>query len=143
MTAVGVAAGVMRQPLDVPGEADLFTGPHVYLWHFAEPWGAGHAARHYTGVAADLEERTLRHLSGRGSRLLLYVVNAGIDITLARVWPCATLKAAYLLERRIKRLGGAARYCPLCRGERALRWGQFSGRFSVSRPRRRARRVSQ
>jgi predicted GIY-YIG superfamily endonuclease len=79
----------------------------VYLLHFDRPY---RHARHYTGWAADLDTRLAEHAAGRGARLLQVVKDAGIGWTLARTWTGATRAT----ERRLKRTGGASRYCPRC-----------------------------
>lgn len=79
----------------------------VYLLHFDRRY---QHAGHYTGWAADLNARLAEHAAGRGARLLTVVRDAGINWTLARTWPGSRGR-----ERQLKRQGGAARRCPLCR----------------------------
>jgi predicted GIY-YIG superfamily endonuclease len=82
----------------------------IYLLHFSSAYKH---ARHYTGWTGDLGARLARHAAGDGSRLLAVVHAAGITWQLARTWPGPRSR-----ERQIKRQGGAARRCPLCRAER-------------------------
>jgi hypothetical protein len=80
----------------------------VYLLHFDKPY---RHAGHYLGwTEGELSDRIAAHLCGRGARLLAVVVASGISFDLARVWP-----GDRHLERRLKKRGGAARLCPLCR----------------------------
>jgi len=80
----------------------------VYLLHFARPYGH---ARHYTGVAENLERRLHQHRKGRGARLMEVANQAGIDWTLARTWEGDRTR-----ERQLKKQGGASRHCPICKG---------------------------
>lgn len=83
-------------------------GPGVYLLHFTRRY---RHAGHYTGWAADVARRLDEHRAGRGARLVEVVTAAGVPWQLARVWPGADRAK----ERRLKRSGGASRYCPVCR----------------------------
>jgi hypothetical protein len=104
----------------LPGQAvdrsDL-TRPHpggtVYLLHLDPPFGH---AKHYTGWASDLYGRLAHHGTTTGANLLLHAAKAGGSWTLARTWP-----GDRYLERRLKRSGGAARRCPICRPDLAVR----------------------
>lgn len=91
------------------GRAAAPTGSGVYLLHFERRY---RHAGHYTGWASNIAARLEEHRRGRGARLVEVVTAAGIDFELARVW----LGADRSKERRLKRSGGASRYCPLCRG---------------------------
>lgn len=79
----------------------------IYLLHFDRPY---RHARHYTGWTTDLTSRLAEHQCGHGARLLAVVHGAGIGWTLARTWTGTRTR-----ERALKRQGGAARRCPLCR----------------------------
>lgn len=88
----------------------------VYLIHFEEPY---RHARHYLGVAVDLEERLRQHHAGTksgGARLMEVVSQAGIAWRVVRVW-----EGGRGLERRLKRWHGSARLCPICQAERKSR----------------------
>jgi hypothetical protein len=95
----------------------LLTRPHpggtVYLLHLDPPFGH---ARHYTGWASDLYGRLTHHGTSDGANLLWHAAKAGGTWTLARTWP-----GDRNLERRLKRAGGAARRCPVCRPDLAAR----------------------
>jgi hypothetical protein len=58
----------------------------------------------------DLPARLKDHSCGRGARLMEVITAAGIGFALARTWP-----GSRALERRLKRRGGHARLCPICR----------------------------
>lgn len=96
----------------------------VYLLHFERPL---QHAQHYLGFTDDTNHETNRavetrlsyHLAGRGSRLMKAVVLAGIEVTVARVWPHASRE----FERKLKRSNGHRVFCPLCIGEAAYRRG--------------------
>ena len=90
----------------------------VYLLHFERPY---HHARHYLGFTEDLDTRLEAHRTGdphTHHRLMQVVAAAGIGFVLARTWN--TEDRAF--ERRLKRWKCAPRLCPICSGERALRW---------------------
>jgi hypothetical protein len=86
----------------------------IYLLHFDRPIGdlsnpRGFAS-HYTGWTLNLPGRLVDHAAGRGARLMEVVADAGIGWQLARVWAGPRAR-----ERSLKRSGGAARRCPVCR----------------------------
>src|SRR4051812_12502200 len=78
----------------------------IYLIHFDRPFGH---ATHYLGWTADLPARLEAHATGRGSRLMEVVTDAGITWKLARTW-----RGDRYRERRLKERGGKSRMCPLC-----------------------------
>lgn len=88
----------------------------VYLLHFVDPATRESRpyrhARHYLGYTAgtDLVERMRCHRNGRGARLVAVILAAGLDFTVARVWPDGGRR----LERKLKRLHNAPRLCPIC-----------------------------
>ena len=85
----------------------------VYLLHFAEKY---YHAQHYLGFTEDLEARIERHKTGNGSPLVRAVVNAGIEIELARTW-----SGDRKLERRLKdRHNTPKQLCPICRGDQQM-----------------------
>lgn len=83
----------------------------VYLLHLDPPYKH---ARHYTGWASsgNLGYRLAHHAAGTGANLLRYAAKDGGTWRVARTWA-----GDRHLERRIKRRGGAARVCPVCRPE--------------------------
>lgn len=84
----------------------------VYLLHFSRPY---YHARHYMGFTLNLHRRLVTHRRGAGSPLVAAVIDVGIELFLARTWSHATRA----LEKRGKRYGATARFCPICRGPRA------------------------
>jgi hypothetical protein len=60
--------------------------------------------------SGSLNARLAQHRAGRGARLLEVVTAAGIGFTLARTWEGSRYR-----ERQLKRQGGAAALCPICR----------------------------
>jgi hypothetical protein len=86
----------------------------IYLVHFDQPIGdlanpRGFAS-HYTGWTLDLPARLVDHAAGRGARLMQVVGEQQIGWQLARIWTGTRTR-----ERSLKRSGGAARRCPVCR----------------------------
>jgi predicted GIY-YIG superfamily endonuclease len=84
----------------------------VYLIHFDRPLKH---ARHYLGYAEDLGARLERHRVGNGARLMEVIAAAGITWRLARTW-----EGDRKFERWLKRKKGAAWFCPVCAGAKAL-----------------------
>jgi predicted GIY-YIG superfamily endonuclease len=92
--------------LALPTGTDV-AGGGVYLIHFDRRY---RHAGHYTGWSTDLAARLAEHGRGDGARLMAVIKDAGITWTIARIWPGADRGK----ERRLKRSGGASRYCPIC-----------------------------
>jgi predicted GIY-YIG superfamily endonuclease len=84
----------------------------IYLLHLDTPL---RHARHYVGLADDLEARLERHRSGDGARMLAVCRERGITWQLARTW-----EGNRSFERWLKRKKGAAWFCPVCNGASAL-----------------------
>lgn len=84
----------------------------IYLLHFDKPL---RHAKHYLGLASDLDARLERHRSGNGARLMEVITQAGITWRLARTWT-----GDRKLERWLKRKKCAPYFCPLCAGDKAL-----------------------
>jgi hypothetical protein len=83
----------------------------VYLIHFGSKFGH---AQHYVGsTTLEVRARLFRHVMERqGSKFLKKVLDAGITLHLAQVWPNVTTRFEYNLKGR-----GKAAICPICRGE--------------------------
>lgn len=79
----------------------------IYVLHLERPF---QHMRHYTGWARDLHGRLWCHGAGRGANVLRHVQAAGISWHLSSVYYGDRHE-----ERRMKRLGGAARCCVECR----------------------------
>lgn len=84
----------------------------IYLLHFAPPYKH---ARHYLGIADDLESRLAEHSKGQGARLTQVAVAAGSELVLVRTW-----KGGRKNERALKNRKYSPRLCPLC-NPRAMR----------------------
>lgn len=93
----------------------------VYLIHFDSPYVH---ARHYVGWSEDeaiavgmsnadvtLPQRLEDHRSGRGSKLMAAVTEAGIGWHVARVWE----NVDRFVERKMHRRHCSARICPVCK----------------------------
>jgi hypothetical protein len=79
----------------------------IYLLHFEQPY---HHARHYLGWTEGLLEKRLgRHMVGNGARLVSVVTEAGIGITVARLW-----SGTRDLERKLKNRKNGPKLCPIC-----------------------------
>lgn len=96
----------------------------IYLLHFSEPLGdpgrPRMSAQHYVGFARDERDvaaRLAEHRAGRGARITAAVVARGGSLRLARRLPGTRAD-----ERRIKRRGHFARYCPICAGAGVYTW---------------------
>lgn len=91
----------------------------VYIYHFSESIGGDSSrgkARHYVGFSKNLDRRQKEHKNGNscGSPLIKAAAEAGVKITLAKVFPGAGRDK----ERAIKRQKNTARVCPICKEER-------------------------
>jgi len=86
----------------------------IYLAHFDSPIGDASNPRgfalHYTGWTLNLPVRLGEHAAGRGARLMQVVTEQHIGWQVTRVWVGTRSR-----ERSLKRQGGAARRCPVCR----------------------------
>lgn len=82
----------------------------IYLLHFERPY---RHARHYLGwtEGESIDRRIEEHRSGRGSRLMAAVSNAGIDFRVARTWSGTRHE-----ERRLKNGKNTGKWlCPDCK----------------------------
>jgi hypothetical protein len=86
----------------------------VYQVHFDRPIGDTSNPRgfasHYTGWTLNLPVRLGEHAAGRGARLMQVVAEQRIGWQVTRLWVGTRGR-----ERSLKRQGGAARRCPVCR----------------------------
>lgn len=82
----------------------------VYLLHLDPPFKH---ARHYIGFTIlGLDDRLQRHKTDRGAKLLRAQLAAGGTWRVAQVWAQVPRSFELVLKRR----GGAARCCPICKG---------------------------
>lgn len=86
---------------------------HVYLIHFSRP--LGHASHYIGQTDRDVETRFREHCRGKGARICKKAVEAGIKLTLARVW----LDAPRCFEQKLKNRANAKHFCPICSGDAA------------------------
>lgn len=84
-----------------------------YLIHFDEAYKH---ARHYLGVADDLDARLEAHRAGNGARLIQVIQSAGITWRCVRTWP-----GGRKLERQLKNRKEAPALCPVCGGDSAMK----------------------
>lgn len=96
----------------------------VYLLHFDRPY---FHAQHYLGLSKNTPQRYKQHLALQGVGLTRAVIEAGIGITLARVWP----RGGWQLEQRLRARKNSKHLCPIC--------NPTAGRYPVN-PRRSVRR---
>lgn len=104
----------------------------VYLLHFDPPFKH---ARHYAGFTTlDPDDRRLRHMAGRGARLVEAAVAAGCQVTIVRLWPDVeqgferTVKGSYADGARGGRMHNRSltRLCPACTRQPTVVAGQHS-----------------
>lgn len=79
----------------------------VYILHFSEKLSH---AQHYVGYSKAPESRLHRHIQRMEQPLLRAALQAGIEITIARIFPGADRN----FERQLKNRKNSARYCPIC-----------------------------
>ena len=86
----------------------------TYLLHFEQPapWRPRNPPRHYLGRSKDVDARIAAHRDGRGGRFTAGMHQHGITFVVARRWP----DNSYEFERQLKARDGAARLCPICKG---------------------------
>jgi hypothetical protein len=101
-----------------PALVEESPGGTVYLIHLDRPLGvrrprkgASYDPRHYIGHAIQgrLLARLIEHRTGNGAKFMRIARSQGITWHLARVWP-----GGHDQERKIKKQGGASRFCPSC-----------------------------
>jgi len=85
----------------------------IYLLHLDTPL---RHAKHYLGLADDLDARLERHANGHGARMLAVCRDRGITWRCVRTW-----QGDRKLERWLKRKKAAPSFCPLCAGAKALK----------------------
>lgn len=90
---------------------------YVYLLHFHAPISDRHTCQHYMGSAADVNERLVHHLTGRGARLCQVANERGIDYEIVRVWKAEPGKGREL-ERKLKNQKNGHKLCPVCSARR-------------------------
>ncbi len=78
----------------------------IYLLHIHPPYKQ---ARHYLGIAQDLDARLRLHQDGHGARLTQVCLESGRTLVLVRTW-----EGSRNDERRLKNQKNGPRLCTLC-----------------------------
>jgi hypothetical protein len=82
----------------------------VYLLHFHDRISPNHPTQHYVGFTDSLSDRIASHLAGTsGVALIRAARQRGIKFSVVRCW-----KGDRKLERHLKRLKNAPKFCPCC-----------------------------
>lgn len=105
----------------------------VYLIHFEQAYKH---AKHYLGIAEDLDARLEAHASGHGARLMSVIQSAGITWRCVRTW-----QGSRKLERQLKNRKHAALLCPVCAGDKALNRARKENRWRIIPNKSNARRM--
>ncbi len=101
---------LLERHIRTPYKSDPGT---VYLLHLDPPFKH---ARHYIGFTRmTMDERMRRHHGRHGARLLRAQLAAGGTWRVAQVWP----QVQRQWELTLKRRGGGARCCPICKAARS------------------------
>jgi hypothetical protein len=86
----------------------------LYLLHWDPPLVGGRQPQHYLGwTSRAVEERVLDHLNDgpHAARIVVAAVEAGCEITLARVWPKGSRTEESAMKKAKKSF---ASICPVC-----------------------------
>jgi len=103
--------------------------PCVYVVHFTRAYLH---ARHYIGMTTlPIADRLARHRTARGAALLRRLLASGGDFVLADTWECATPEEARVLEKSLKRSGGASRCCSICKPGNGRGAGRGRNRYGM------------
>lgn len=82
----------------------------IYLLHFHDRIHPDRTTQHYVGYSARLSDRISAHLENRSNVSLISAAHErGISFTVSRVW-----KGDRKLERHLKSLKNAPKFCPYC-----------------------------
>lgn len=88
------------------GEVDRM----IYLLHFSDRIHPDRPTQHYVGYSARLSDRISAHLENRSNVSLINAAHErGITFTIVRCW-----KGDRTLERHLKSLKNAPKFCPHC-----------------------------
>jgi len=84
----------------------------VYVLHFDTPYKH---AKHYTGIARNVEKRMKQHKSGQGARLTQVLKENNITFKYSVIKEYNTFSEAKAEEKRLKEVvKNPNRYCPIC-----------------------------
>lgn len=85
----------------------------VYVLHFDEPYKH---AKHYTGIAKNVEKRVQHHRNGTGARLTQVLKENDIGFRYNVIAEFLTYSEAKTEEKRLKtKVKKPQRYCPICK----------------------------
>ena len=91
----------------------------VYVIHFDKPYKH---AKHYTGIAINVEKRMKEHRGGYGSRLMqvLKENNIGFRYNIIAEYP--SFSDAHAEEKRLKtKVKQPKKYCPICKENKLIK----------------------
>lgn len=85
----------------------------IYVIHFDKPYKH---AKHYTGIAQNVEKRIEKHSKGQGSRLMQVLKENNIGFRYNIIAEFPTFSEAHAEEKRLKtKVKKPQRYCPICK----------------------------
>lgn len=88
----------------------------VYVLHFDTPYKH---AKHYTGIAVNVERRVREHRRGAGAKLTKVLKENNIEFKWKMLKEYETFSEAKNEEKRLKeKVKNAKHYCPYCKAER-------------------------
>lgn len=91
----------------------------VYVLHFDTPYKH---AKHYTGIAIDVEARVKEHKNGTGARLTQVLKENNIGFTYSIIKEFNTFSEAHQYEKYLKiKIKKPKRFCPICKQEKLLK----------------------
>lgn len=85
----------------------------LYVLHFDKPYKH---ARHYTGIALDVEKRIHEHETGQGARLMQVLKENNIGFKCSVIGEFPGFSEAHAEEKRLKtKVKKPDAYCPICK----------------------------
>lgn len=85
----------------------------VYVIHFDRAYKH---AKHYTGIAKNVEKRMKEHSNGSGARLMQVLKENGIGFRYSVIAEYDNFSLAHAEEKRLKtKIKKPQRYCPICK----------------------------
>ena len=85
----------------------------VYLLHF-DRFIPGGRNRHYIGISNDLDRRIAQHKAGNSGPIFAIARDWGIQFEVVRTWKFEDVQEAHDMERWLKEMRNAPKYCPCC-----------------------------
>ena len=84
----------------------------LYVIHFDKPYKH---AKHYTGIAIDVDKRIKEHKGGYGSKLMAVITKNNIGFKCNIIGEYPTYSIAKAEEKRLKtKVKQPKKYCPIC-----------------------------